>query len=94
MGTKNNPGRFDCYANAEPDEPMFILLARDRLAPHLTAIWAAVRAGNRPEARKLFNEMIGGPQAAVYVLSPDGDKAVEAMDCAGAMGEWRKVNRP
>lgn len=21
MGTKNNPGNFDCYANAEPDEP-------------------------------------------------------------------------
>lgn len=20
MGTKNNPGKFDCYANAEPDE--------------------------------------------------------------------------
>jgi hypothetical protein len=21
MGTKNNPGKFDCYANAEPDSP-------------------------------------------------------------------------
>lgn len=31
MGTKNNPGAFDCYANAEPDEPMFVLLARDLL---------------------------------------------------------------
>ena len=21
MGTKNNPGKFDCYANADSDEP-------------------------------------------------------------------------
>lgn len=33
MGTKNNPGAFDCYANAEPDEPMFVLLGRDKHAP-------------------------------------------------------------
>lgn len=49
MGTKNNPGKFDCYENAEPDEPMFILLARDPLAPILVEQWAALRehmAGN------------------------------------------------
>jgi len=28
MATKKNPGEFDCYANAGPDEPMFVLLAR------------------------------------------------------------------
>jgi hypothetical protein len=44
MGTKNNPGQFDCYANAEPDEPMFILLARDPLAPILVRLWAELRA--------------------------------------------------
>ena len=55
MGTKNNPGKFDCYENAEPDEPMFVLLARDRLAPGLTAIWAPIRAGNRPEAGVAFD---------------------------------------
>lgn len=43
MGTKLNPGRFDCYANAEPDEPMFILLARDRDAAHLVRTWAEIR---------------------------------------------------
>ena len=26
MGTKNNPGKWDCYANAEPDEPMIKLV--------------------------------------------------------------------
>lgn len=42
MGTKNNPGKFDCYANAEPDEPMFVLLARDLKAPHAVETWAAL----------------------------------------------------
>jgi len=44
MGTKNNPGKYDCYVNAEPDEPMFILLARDPLAPILVRMWADLRA--------------------------------------------------
>lgn len=44
MGTKNNPGEFDCYENAEPNEPMFVLLARDPLAPLLVELWATVRA--------------------------------------------------
>lgn len=40
MGTKNNPGSFDCYANAAPDEPMFILLGRDPRAIFLVKLWA------------------------------------------------------
>lgn len=43
MGTKNNPGKFDCYANADPDEPMFVLLARDPLASDLVLLWAERR---------------------------------------------------
>lgn len=43
MGTKNNPGTFDCYANAKPDEPMFVLLARDYDAPRVVREWAAHR---------------------------------------------------
>lgn len=43
MGTKNNPGKFDCYANAKPDEPMFILLGRDKHAPDLVRRWAMER---------------------------------------------------
>lgn len=44
MGTKLNPGEFDCYAAAAPDEPMFILLARDPIAPLLVDLWASLRA--------------------------------------------------
>ena len=43
MGTKNNPGDYDCYESAEPDEPMFVLLARDGLAPMLVRRWANAR---------------------------------------------------
>lgn len=44
MGTKNDPGQFDCYEAAEPDEPMFVLLARDPMAPGLVEQWADWRA--------------------------------------------------
>jgi len=43
MATKNNPGKWDCYENADADEPMFVLLARDRHAPALVELWAALR---------------------------------------------------
>ena len=43
MGTKNNPGQFDCYANAGDDEPMFVLLARDLSAPETVRSWARRR---------------------------------------------------
>ncbi len=77
MGTKNNPGNFDCYDNALPDEPIFILLARDLTAPELTRAWANERqrdvmAGRRPVEDML---MVG-----------------EARDCADAMEAWRKEN--
>lgn len=63
MATKNDPGPFDCYANAEPDEPMFILLGRDADAPGLVELWADVREDNGEdadkvaEARKLAEDM-------------------------------------
>ena len=43
MGTKNNPAPFDCYANAEPDEPMFVLLGRDVTAAAVVREWADLR---------------------------------------------------
>lgn len=43
MGTKLNPGKFDCHAKALPDEPIFTLLARDRSAPFIIRNWAVLR---------------------------------------------------
>lgn len=54
MGTKNNPGKFDCYAKAEDDEPIFVLLARDPFAPILISLWIELREMNDAhELRKL-----------------------------------------
>lgn len=53
MGTKNNPGQFDCYENAEPDEPMFVLLARDKHAPLLVRVWAELRELDGEDAAKI-----------------------------------------
>ena len=54
MGTKNNPGTFDCYKNAELDEPMFILLARDKYAPAVVNFWAELRENDNPNDVKVF----------------------------------------
>lgn len=53
MGTKVDPGIFDCHANAEPDEPMFVLLGRDPHAHAAVRKWAddreqMIRAGLKP----------------------------------------------
>lgn len=91
MGTKLNPGRFDCHAAALPDEPMFVLLARDPLAPFLVSIWAAVRMNDWEKAGVVFETMIerAGLQ---FSIAPDIEKASEAMDCSAAMFAWRKDN--
>ena len=56
MGTKNSPGEYDCYAKAEPDEPMFTLLGRDPSAGVLVWTWAAIQynlgQGDSPKVRE------------------------------------------
>lgn len=58
MGTKNNPGQYDCYDQADPDEPMFVLLARDPDAPELVREWARKRSAKHgpadPKAQEAF----------------------------------------
>lgn len=57
MGTKNNPGHFDCYDNADPDEPMFVLLGRDAMAPSLVREWAEWRMKNGERADKVLEAL-------------------------------------
>lgn len=57
MGTKANPGRFDCYARAEPDEPVFVLLGRDPDAPMLIRLWAEIRKRCGESGDKLVDAM-------------------------------------
>ena len=64
MGTKNNPGAFDYYQVAEPDEPMLVLLGRDKHAPTLVWLWSVLREldGEDPikvkEAQRIVLAMI------------------------------------
>lgn len=78
MGTKLTPGRFDCYAKAEPDEPLFTLLARDKEAPGLVEQWAL----------SLRNEVHAGRKPLSDLIQAD-----EAFACARAMRAWRAANR-
>lgn len=43
MGTMTKPGRFDCLAKIMPDEPFFLLMARDLCAPKAVRYWAVQR---------------------------------------------------
>lgn len=58
MGTKSNPSKFDCYANAKPDEPMFVLLGRDPCAGVVIRFWAMLRMaidiGNEEQIEEAF----------------------------------------
>lgn len=73
MSTKNNPGPFDCYANAEPDEPMFILLGRDRHAAAVVRHWVQLRM----------------TESIVFMQPNNTAKLIEARQCADAMDQWR-----
>jgi hypothetical protein len=77
MGSKNEPGQFDCYANALPDEPMFVLLARDPSAPDLIDQWATIRQGQIYKGLR--------PQSDQALVD-------EAIQCAANMRYWRVVN--
>ncbi len=92
MGTKNNPGSFDCYQAAEPDEPMFVLLARDELAAAMTGMWGALRMGELAVADEYARTL--KHIAGRYVGAPDTAKAGEAADCAAAMVAWIHERRP
>lgn len=77
MGTKENPNPNDCYERALPDEPMFVLLARDPLFEEFVEQWAhrrsyAIQCGERPAS----------DQAVVD----------EALRCAAEGARWRRQN--
>ena len=88
MGTKNNPAPWDCYANAHPDEPMFVLLGRDPFGAELVRLWADGReaAGEDPskvaEARACADQMEAWCRAQGKV--PRTLRDVDQMDELGA----------
>ncbi|WP_119304987.1 hypothetical protein [Dongia deserti] len=92
MGTKNDPGEYDCYAKAHPEEPMFTLLGRDRTAFHLVRIWSALRWGHFEMARQLLDDAI----VDLKILGEkDADEAklIEALACSDKMLAWFEKGR-
>ena len=77
MGTKSDPGLFDCYGNALPDEPMFILLGRDPDFYRLVTKWANKREHDIQCGERPVSDM-----AIVQ----------EARECAYVGAEWRRAN--
>ena len=65
MGTKNNPGKFDCYAKADPDEPIFVLRGNDPTAAQTIQLWirlnefSGTSSEKIAEATRVIGEMRG-----------------------------------
>lgn len=74
MGTKNNPGSYDCFANLAPDEPYFVLVAHDAMAPSLIRNWATIRQQQVEQGIKPAEDML---------------QVHEARQCAAQMEIWR-----
>lgn len=89
MATKNNPGKYDCYAAAQPDEPLFILRANDELAPHIVRIWAMCRFGAPSEE---IIDQVRLARIAAKKKPFNISKMEEAVYCAISMEEWKKTN--
>ena len=68
MATKANPGRFDCYANAANDEPMFVLLGRDLMAPLLVRMWAHMRWLHGEDRLKVAEALQVANEMEQYVM--------------------------
>lgn len=90
MGTKNNPGKYDCYVKAEPDEPLFTVLGRDPLGADFVALWAAMRAKADHGARRIFERMLERSNTVPY-RPGQGDKIAEAVNVSCEMRVFRKA---
>lgn len=82
MGTKNNPGAFDCYANAHPDEPMFVLLGRDPFAPGLVLLWAALRREMGEDENKVLEAIDCAGAMAAWAIELGKAEASDAAAIA------------
>lgn len=72
MGTKRNPGQYDCYFKAELDEPIFTLRGKDPVAWFLVMLWVRIR-----------EVLANGDFPEEY-----GAKLKEAWSTAEAMRKW------
>jgi len=85
MGTKNQPGKFDCYSKLEPDEPHFVIMGRDPSAALVIGIWAMLREAEGKDAEKVEEARECADACLKYAL--DKGKHERVM---GIEGAWQK----
>lgn len=79
MGTKNNPGQYDCYSKADPDEPIFVLRGSDPVASGLVRDWVQRR----------LSMIVHNPKLSGNILTPMyQDKLSEALKVAKDMEDY------
>lgn len=89
MATKNNPGKYDCYAKLDGDEPYFLFRAKDPVGHDFVEAWRCIRAGNIGGAIDcMWNASFALRDSGKPLLPLDSEKSQEATDCAKAMKEW------
>lgn len=91
MGSKLNPGEFDAYAAALPDEPMFVLLARDESAPVMLRAWADRRRADLTHALEADPDLYDD-STWLERQREDLRKCTAADMLAHDMTVWRKSN--
>lgn len=77
--TKADPGPFDAFDKARPDEPIFVLLGRDPSAPATVTEWCRLR---RNRALKEFDH-------SSDALAAELRQCAEAEAIALGMGDYR-----
>jgi len=75
MGTKTNPGEYDAYAAAGPDEPIFVLRAHDPLAPEVVKAWASMARDSKivPTWKSSAADRVANDMQAWKAANPDPD---------------------
>lgn len=86
MGTKTDPGPFNCLAAAEPDEPIFILLGRDPHAHVAVRRWADdreqwIRAGAKPleDMRRVWEARECADKMEAFHIAREAKKREESL---------------
>lgn len=90
--TKNNPGSFDCYAAAHPDEPMFVLLGRDKHAAVLVMMWAAMRAMDGEEPAKIAEATACYDAMSEYLINERKVEPAGIRTAARALAALAEMN--
>ena len=86
--TRFDPGPHDPGSRRLPDEPYFMLLARDPAAAVLVEIWAHVRSGNLVLAQAALGAL--DSPVSGFDAQADADAQIRsAMAVANQMTGWR-----